>query len=539
MDIERAKNNSYMVAIAIMIFIGGCEHQAPKSASQGDVDPVTNESSPTASTGNQWVGELPSNEDRSPERSSRAPQRQHIVEIGKRPLPETTPAKHARTETDNEGDITLNFQEADIREFVKAVLGEVLGFNFVIDPQVTGKITLQTTDPIRKQEILPLAEEILSMHGATLVQSGDLYKVLPRAGALRGNVTPGQTTTADGYQVRVVPLDYIAALEMQKILEPFASEGSTLRVDTNRNLLILSGTTTELNALQETIELFDVDWLRGMSVGLYPLDYVSPKDLEVELASILTAMQSNEGKAPLHGMIRIVPLERLASILLIGATPAALREAELWLYRLDKPGEAVGRQLYVYRLKNAKATDIADVLSGVLGSTQRDTIPQSGGLKPGLEPVEITSPAEIDDMPARSQDSRPPGKQASEEGITLPNGDAIQIIADDTRNALVVLATPHEYKIVEKAVKRLDIVPLQVIIEASILEVTLSDDLTYGVEWFFKNSVDTKKGIGTLDLGAAGIGALAPAFSYTVIDSVGDVRFVLNALAEKTLRFNS
>jgi general secretion pathway protein D len=272
-----------------------------------------------------------------------------------------------KKEDPEEGDITLNFQGTDIREFIKVILGDVLNYNYVIDQQVGGTVTIDTAIPLQEEELFPLLEKVLAMNNAAIIKSDGVYNILPKSKVVRGNLVPTTTTTqtGSGYSVRIIPLTFIAALEMQKILEPFVPEGGEIRVDKRRNLLILGGTANELNALQETIEIFDVDWMRGMSIGLTPLEYVDPKTLKTELDSILVGAEGSAKDELLDGLVRTIAIERLNSILLISATPTALYEAEAWVERLDIPGEAVGQRLYVYNVQNAKATDLADILGNI------------------------------------------------------------------------------------------------------------------------------------------------------------------------------
>lgn len=463
---------------------------------------------------------------------------QHIREMGDGNfIKESSPAPQGAAENE-EGEITLNFQDTDVREFVKVVLSDVLGANFIIDPQVTGKVTIDTARAIKKEEVLPLLDEILAMNAAALIDKDGIYQVVPKAKAVGGNLAPATVSRnlPGGYGVRIIPLQFIAAPEMQKILEPFVTDANDIRIDKRRNLIIASGTAQEIAVIQDTIDIFDVDWLRGMSVGLYPLDYVDPKTMKTELDSIMNAVQGEAAEEVLDGLVRTVSIERLNSILLIGSTPSALREVELWLHRLDRPGEHVGQRLYVYDVQNAKAVEIADILGNIFGSGSSTVSSRSADVAPGLEALEIGERA------ANTRTTTPNTNTANRSGsvdggVALPNSDTIEIIADDVRNALVVLATPQEYKMVEEAIKKLDVVPLQVLIEASILEVSLRDDLSYGVEWFFKNTIDGSKGrsgVSTLDLGDSGISALSPGFSFTVIDAADQVRVALNALENES-----
>lgn len=467
-----------------------------------------------------------------------AANRQPMIEIGSGQYIGSPASKNAETDSD-EDDITLNFQGTDINEFVKAILSDILNENFIIDPQVSGTVTIETSRPINKRELFPLLEEILAINNAAIIKSGGLYQILPRTKAIRGNLSPNvvEQSTGSGYSVKIVPLDYIAAREMQKILAPFISEGGNIRIDKQRNMIILAGTPQELSTLQETIEIFDVDWLRGMSVGLYPLNHVDPKSLKTELDAILGGTTDSSGNELLGGLIRTLPIERLNSILLISSTVAALRETEVWLQRLDRPGEQIGQHLYVYEVQNAKAKEIAGILGRIFETGMSDTTTSSDvELAPGTTPVEITNEGgAIVDSPVPPPATGNTTITAGSSGLSLISSKNVEIIADDTRNALVILATPKDYKMVVAAIQKLDTVPLQVLIEASILEVTLTGDLSYGVEWFFNNEVGrSRAGEGRLDLGAAGLNALAPGFSYTIVNSASNIKVALNALEKES-----
>ena len=465
--------------------------------------------------------------------------KQRIVELGADPfVADPTPA--TAEVPSKPGTVTLNFQDTDLREFVKVVLTDVLKENYVMDEKVVGTVTIATSKPIRRETLPGLLEDILSMHGAALLKEDNLYRITPKNLALRSGLSPTLSKqTSDGYAVRIIPLEYIAAQEMEKIVEPFLAEGSLLRVDKKRNLLIVSGAQQDIASVQDTVDVFDVDWLRGLSVGLYPLDYVGPQALKDELDSILSAIEADDSGELLAGLVRIVAIERLQSILLISSTPAALRDVEIWLHRLDRPGKSIDRRLYVYNVQNAKATELGEILRHIFDAVEAPVSQSSGDtqLAPGLSPVEITAEGGADIPDARDGSQQADQAVARRDGgVTLPAGQSVEIIADDVRNALVILATPQDYKMVEMALAKLDIVPMQVLIEASIVEVSLQDDLNYGVEWYFKNSIrrgNVTEGRATLDLGAPGIAALS-GFSYTVVDSADKVRLALNALEKES-----
>ncbi len=460
------------------------------------------------------------------------------------------------------GNITLNFENTNLREVVKVILGDLLEANYSIDPAVQGAVTLQTSEPLSRDDLIPTLELLLRMNDAALVAQNGLYNVVPRDSAMRGMMAPqlGNTGRAlpRGYSVRIVPLTFVAAEEMQKILEPFTNPGNVIRVDTVRNLLILAGSGPELARLLETVRIFDVDWLEGMSVALFTPDFVDAETLSTELQTVF----GEGGQSPLSGVIQFVTLERLNALLVITPRPQYLQKVAEWVERLDRDSGGIGQRLYVYRVQNGRAADLATVLGEVFQDQGGSSVVTPPELAPGLEAMEIASPPRPPAAPGEQSQyawsvagELVPGEQSAEpavegatattaaftpqslvggDGLQITEGAEIRIIADEINNALVILATAQQYKQVEAALHRLDVSPQQVLVEATIAEITLKGDLRYGMEWFFTNQVGDKTGQGLLDLSAtgAGIGAIVPGFSYSIIDKAGAVRAVLNALAE-------
>lgn len=418
------------------------------------------------------------------------------------------------------GDIALNFEGADLREVVKAIVGDILKETYIMDPRVQGTISLNTNSPIPRDALLPTLETLLRMNGAAILREEGVYKVVPAATAARGSITPklgggNPATAGGGYTVLIVPLKFIAAKEMVKILEPFVSDPNAVRIDEARNLLFLFGTERELRHLQETIDMFDVDWLAGMSVGLFTLQSVDVKTAAAELDKILGGATPN----PLAGVVKLVPIERLNAILVITHQPKYLEQAKVWIERMDRGGGASGgTRLFVYPVQNGQAEKMANLLNNVFGKTQKTTLPPA--LAPGLKPAETSSSA-----------TPPPGAaQPAGAGDSVTVSGDIRVIADKDNNALLILASPTDYEKIESAIRKLDVVPRQVLIDVTIAEVTLTDEFKYGLEWYFTNG---KRLSGKLDTGAAGIGALTPGLSYLWSNPniVGGIGAALNVLA--------
>jgi general secretion pathway protein D len=409
------------------------------------------------------------------------------------------------------GNVVLNFEGADLREVVKNILGDILNESYTIDASVGGQVTIRTTSGISRSALPATLETLLRMNGATMVKEDGLYKILPSAIAARGNVTPqlgnSQRPLPSGFSVQVVPLRYIGTREMMRILEPLAKDGTAVRPDDLRNLLILTGTERELKHLLETIDLFDVDWIAGMSVGLFTLQNSDVKAVGQELDKIV----GDRNTSPLTGILRIVPIERMNAILVITPQPAYLEEAKKWIARLDQGG-GDGPRFYVYSLQNQRAEKLGPLLTQAFtGRAAPATTPAPPTLAPGTPPGQIVSPPSFQQTP--SSTTPPPAPPAVQVNVPPPGTAAaalaraaegigivrnIQVVADKDNNTLLIVATPPEYQIIDAALKKLDVPARQVAMEVTIASVTLTDELNFGVEWLFKGGAPDGRGAGGL-----------------------------------------
>jgi general secretion pathway protein D len=398
-----------------------------------------------------------------------------------------------------DGEIVLNFEGESIQSVVHTILGEVLQETFVIAPGVGGEVTFATSKPVSREQLMPILELLLRWNGATMVYSDGRYHVLPVTDAVPGHLVPqiGDAERARGYEVRAVPLKYISATEMEKILQPYVRDGAIVQVDTNRSMIFLAGSPEELRNYLKTVEIFDVDWLQGMSVGIYPLRTVDVPSIITELEGIFGA----GGESPLAGMFRFVPLERLGSVMVITYQKEYLYKAEEWIEILDRGAAGAGKQLYVYRVKNLEAPILAGYLTQLFGGegaqTQRSQ--PRGTLAPGLEPAQVGSVQDFNETRFGMDQ-----QQAGQEGVTsgaidMGTGD-IRITSVLETNSLLIQATQSEYNAVLAAIERIDIEPLQVLIESQVLDVELNEELQFGVNWFLTNNPALiPEGIGDID----------------------------------------
>lgn len=429
-----------------------------------------------------------------------------------------------------EGDITLNFQDAEIGEVVKTILGDILQKNYVLDEGVRGTVYLQTSRPLSADELIPTLETLLQFNDAVLLKSQNFYEIVPVSKAPVGAFVPRTHLRAgSGYQVLILPLRYIASSEMLKILEPLKPEKGLIEVDERRNLLTVAGTEEELTNIRETVRIFDVDQLKGMSVGLFRLKSVEADVIVEELEAIF----GDAADGPLAGLVRFMPIERLNALLVMTPQKKYLTDVKVWISRLDRAEDRRGMNMYVYYVQNGKAENLAEMLGELFEGQRRSQRRQDAEDNSDRQRAAKT---ETEGEGAESSDdtsSTPRTKVSSSrgDGSSLDVGD-VSIIADEENNALLILATPIDYEKVYDAIVKLDVLPLQVLVEATIVEVSLQDELRYGLQWFFKSSLDNKSARGSVgNIPVVTPGDFFPTANFEVFDAVG-TRLLLNALAE-------
>jgi len=396
------------------------------------------------------------------------------------------------------GSATFNFEGESLHAVIKAILGDMLGQNYVIAPGVQGTVTLATPKPVSSAQAMNLLEMVLGWNNARMVYSGGRYNIVAADQALAGTVAPSTApaSSARGFEVRVVPLQYISASEMKKVLEPYARPNAIVNVDSGRNVITLGGTRNELENYLRTVEIFDVDWLSGMSVGVFPIQSGRAEQVSADLEKIF----GEESGTPSAGMLRFLPLENANAVLVITPQARYLDQIQQWLDRIDTAGGAP--RLFTYELRYIKARDLAERLAEAF-STQAGRGDSSASLAPGARSTRIDSNGgELSNDGDAGFGGSTGGSGSSGGGMQLPQrqsgnasvsleiaGDTVGVSAVEETNALLVRASPQAWRSIREVIDKLDVMPMQVHIEAQVAEVALRGDLKYGVNWYFENAL--------------------------------------------------
>ena len=410
----------------------------------------------------------------------------------------------------------LNFENTPVATVAKVVLGDILGTGYTIDPRVQGTVSLVSVKPVPKSDIIFVLENALRLSGVVLVRDTAGYRLTPLGDAVgAGRVDAAASSPEPGYGVSVVPLQYVSAQTVLKLMDSFATKPGAVRADTTRNILLIQGSGAERRAAVDTALSFDVDWMRGQSVGIYPIANSAPEPIIAELEKIMDSGESGLSQS----VLKFQAISRLNAIMVVSRKPALLRTAATWIRRLDSAD--TGRtSVHVYQVKYGEARQIARVLtemfiggsssaqldaassqiapgSGTYSSSSADRLSlnnnspgsSSGGFGSRTQPGAATGTATVFGPARDAAAANTPnlgtldggGRTAGSGQPVLQN---VRITADTVNNTLLIYADQESYRIIATTLQQVDQPQLQVAIDATIAEVTLTDELSYGVQFF-------------------------------------------------------
>lgn len=446
---------------------------------------------------------------------------------GEAPVP-TTP-RPAQTKP-RPGDIAFNFPMADVAIVAKSVLGDVLHKDFTIAPGVTTQVSFVTPGRVARESVLGLFETALKNAGLALTPVASGFLIQP-VGAAQAPVAPD----AIGYGSEILTLQFINADELKKLLDSVLP-GVVTSTDPTRNAVTVSGTTGQRASARDLIKQFDVNWLRNMSFALLVPQRTDSRLIVPELEKLINAPD-----APTRGLVRLIQMERLNGILAISAQRQYLEDVRRWIDILDREGASNEAKLFVYRVQNGRARDLVKTLNSAFGMGGGSD--SSGPIDPlaAQNDLNTTQNAPRPVVAGTNTNNAGPGSRdaggASGSSTGTPGGSAGaaasnftgRISTDEVNNAVVVFGTPRDYAVVEDAMRKLDIPPTQVLIEAAITEVALTGDLNYGVDWnFIQGNSTFVSGAGTPALPSANTAG----FAYFLRTS--DISTTLRALESRT-----
>jgi general secretion pathway protein D len=470
----------------------------------------------------------------------------------------------SRSVDQNEDPVTLNLVNVPVPQAAKTILSDILAVKYTIDPTIEGKVTIQTPKAVSRSEAIELFQSALRANGASIINRDGQYRIVPfDQAAVGANVRlDGGPDSGDrlGSGVQIVQLKYVAASEIKRVLEPITPRGGILQTDGARNTITLSGNSQEISGMLDAISIFDIDVMRGMSFALVPVKTSQPDLIAEDLRTVF----SSDREGPMAGMVRFIPNRQLSAVLVVSPQPEYLSRAATWVRRFDARAAGTEKQFFTYTVQNRRAQELVDVLQSIFSKetgtqataaprnvapqlrdasiqsngTQPATFQSGGGMSGGMSGAMPQSAGLLSQASgSRSTfgaSATPPPMPETSPGAQAAGTDSaeeprIKIALDEGKNAILIQSSAADYRRVMRVLGTLDVMPTQVQIEVTIAEVSLNDDLKFGLRWYLqsRNSATT-----FTDAASGAVNSVFPGFSYAL--TLANVSATLNALNQIT-----
>lgn len=434
------------------------------------------------------------------------------------------------------GMVSLNFNRADLIEIIH-ILAQHLRLTYTIDPEVKGTVTINSAEPLRTEDLLPIFHQVLRMNGAVAVKAGNIYRIMPIKDG-KGLARPMGSNREDSFALQIVPVRFFAVGEMKKVLSPFVMPGGEIIENPRGNFLVIMDLPSNIQRLMEIADLIDVQVFAGTRMEIYQPKVASAEELASEMTKVMQAYAASVPQAESF-TAQFLPLPRINQLLVISHSEAAWTYAKRWLERIDIIAEGPGRRIFVYPVENGKAEELANVLSAALGLPA----PPGGGPRRTLEDLHRSTPGGTSQFGggraptgtpgtsggfgssgfgtqqpfgayAAAQVPAPPGQAAAPTPQPAPGvpglaplpatpraptppaptarpEEQLRIVADPATNSLIIYGTAQEFQNIRNILKELDAVPRQVLLDVLVAEVALTDTESLGIEYEIKSGNTT------------------------------------------------
>lgn len=450
--------------------------------------------------------------------------------------------------TQRDGKFTVNIDQASLPEAAKLILGETLGYNYIVDPRVQGSVTLVSNRPLSSRELLNAFEAALGFSGVALIQSDSGFKLVAQQEVLEGQMGQADTgrNVSAGHGVSAVPLQHIAPATLMELMDGFITRAGSVRASRAGNMVLIRGPAEERRALVDVVLSFDVDWMKAQSASIAVLENGRADDVATKLSSVF----ADDTAAAGPNALKIVPVPRINGIIVIANSQVKVRRAIVWIKRLDQES-ITDPNFYVYAVQNGNAVELAKILRSTFGDAadagttaevapDRETTQVSMGpdqAAQGQDPAQPPDPTAIQPGQqgvAAVKSSADPGSDSAASSRLL-NG--MRITPNPANNTIVIRATPGEYRKILATLQQIDSPATQVLINTTIAEVNLNEQLRYGVQAYFENG-DVGGGVFGADAAAPLQGILklrpsVPGLNFFV-GSISDPQIMIDALSSIT-----
>lgn len=383
-------------------------------------------------------------------------------------------------------DIKINLKNVTVSKAAKVIIGDILKLNFIVSGKIKQRVSIQTSRPISKDDVLYVFDSALQIVGATIRRNQNIIEIIPTED---NNILPiysdVRKSSFYGLRTHIIPLRYISPKEFSLVIKNILPKILIKYSNDERGIIIVSGTNKEILTTLNLVDTFDVNWMKYRSYSLFKITNSKPDELVLELREIL----KRKNEKGFTNKLKLIPNNRLESILIIGANKNEVDTAKSWIKTLEYAGRHKKKKLIVYRCQNRNAQELSNILEGLLNSRNINTKiknKEEASTSPKYDKIsEVDFKGNIGNrfLPKNIRNT-PKNNEYKNKSTRNSN---IKIVPDTKNDSIFIEAPIHQHRRIYEILYRIDITPPQVLLESVIAEVNLNDELKYGVKWYFRN----------------------------------------------------
>ncbi len=430
--------------------------------------------------------------------------------------------------------VQLDYEQVELRQVLEEI-ADTLGMTLVIDPSVNSKITMRTApeNPLKYKDLWPLLNMLLNEAGISLEKKAGVFYAKKSPLALPDNMGYASmlTNNTGGNVMQITPLRNISIQSALAVLTPLIGTDSRISQIEQLNTLAIISSSEQLNKINGLLSLIDVDPFRSRGIRIYKMKEASAQKVSTELNDILKLI---EGAQPAY---QVLGLERISSLIVVAPPGRGFKSVDRWVEILDE-GESIAlqEQIFSYRCKSINCDSLSSTLNSILNNTSENKptkIQQEEELSPNIFRTVPKDSLSIKAAGKGRLGKQPEPKKALNKTPGIEGGASANILAtivsDSDSNSLLIRTTAKDYRQLLETIKILDRVPLQVLINVVIAQVTLSDNQSLGIDWSYASSNGV---IGTNFGVAQEVSSEGTPLGLIVNRFGGDWRVTLNAVAQ-------
>jgi general secretion pathway protein D len=400
--------------------------------------------------------------------------------------------------------LTVTVDGLPMRNFINHVFGDLLKVNFIVvdgAPGLDSPVTFSAQKPVSSRQLYRLVQDVLSQRGLGVTEKQGVYFIGPVDAKSADGLPIGFGGAASdvpdlpGDILQIVPLKYGVNMSLQRTVQQLVDAQAF--VDTSQNAMFITGKRSAILKVLDLVKLFDQPSVKLNRIGVLSLTFVSSGEFIEQVTRLLASEGiAVGGDSPLS----LVPLDRLGAVVVFAASEAVLERVEFWTKQIDKPGVGTAERYFIYNPRYSRASDLGQSLAPLIGGA----VPQTGNLSRDTRSSGIGDTAMgsggISGGSALRRDTPISTSQAAPISVT---GQGVTLSVDPRSNSLILYTTGARYEALLPMIRRLDVAPKQILLEATIAEVSLTGDFANGVEFALRGD-EGRFASGTISGGTLG-----------------------------------